>query len=180
VNLRELLQTQAEQTYRTAEILLGMVEDTELNWKPSQGTNWWTVGQLLRHMTVSCGIWCKGFVEGTWDDAGDVDYDLVSVGAGLPPAEAYRSVENVAGARAALAVDKATAFRMIEKTSEEDLANKKVAAPWNPAPRALVLCLLDMIRHLESHRAQLYSYLKLMGKPVHTGHLWGMGGEAED
>jgi uncharacterized damage-inducible protein DinB len=180
MTLIELLQSQVEDTYRTADDLLGIVEDGDLNWKPSQGDNWWTVGQLLRHLTVSCGIWCKGFVTGTWDDAGDVDYSKVPEGQPLPPAEAYRSIENVAAAREALASDKAVALQMIASTTEEDLLTKNAVAPWNPNPRILSLRLLDMIRHLESHKSQLYYYLKMMGKPVHTGHLWGRGNVIED
>jgi hypothetical protein len=34
--------------------------------------------------------------------------------------------------------------------------------------------LLQMVDHLKSHKAQLFYYFKLQGKPVHTGHLWGM------
>ncbi len=177
MNLSELLKKLAENAYQTADRLLDMIEDADLSWKPSQGTNWWTVGQLLRHMTVSCGIWCKGFVDGTWDDAGDVDYDQTPEGQSLPPASAYRSVDSVAAAHDALSADRATAIRVFDQLCEEDLTTKKVTAPWNPAPRELVVCLLDMIRHLESHKTQLFYYLKLMGKPVHTGHLWGMDSE---
>ena len=34
--------------------------------------------------------------------------------------------------------------------------------------------LLGMIGHLTQHKAQLFYYLKLQGKPVNTMHLWGM------
>jgi hypothetical protein len=34
--------------------------------------------------------------------------------------------------------------------------------------------LAQMVDHLVLHKAQLFYYLKLQGKPVHTGHLWGM------
>ncbi len=35
--------------------------------------------------------------------------------------------------------------------------------------------LHQMVRHLDEHKAQLFYYLKLQGKPVNTGDLWGMG-----
>ncbi len=180
MSLKKLLSTQIEDTYQAADALMAMVEDGELEWKPPQGENWWTVAQLLRHMTVSCGIWCKGFVTGEWDDAGDVDPAAAPDDRPLPPAEAYRPIGSVAAARRALADDQAVALAMIGQTSEEALASKAMVAPWNPIPRPLGLRLLDMIRHLESHKAQLYFYLKLMGKPVHTGHLWGMGNVVEE
>jgi len=180
MTIAEILKSQIKDTYQATDDLLSMVEDSELNWKPNKEGNWWTVGQLLRHITVSCGIWCKGFVTGTWDDAGDVDYTKVPEGQPLPLADAYRSIESVAAAREALAKDKAVALQMIEATTNEELLTKTVVAPWNPTPRVLSLRLLDMLRHLESHKSQLYYYLKLMGKPVHTGHLWGMGNVVED
>ncbi len=131
-------------------------------------------------MTISCGIWCKGFVAGEWDDAGNVDPGAVPDDRPLPPAEVYLPIGSVAAARQALADDKAVAVAMIGRTSEETLAGEEVTAPWNPTPRTLGLRLLDMIRHLKSHKAQLYFYLKLMGKPVHTGNLWGMGNVVEE
>jgi hypothetical protein len=33
-----------------------------------------------------------------------------------------------------------------------------------------------MIDHLKAHKSQLFYDLKLQGKPVNTGHLWGMPG----
>ena len=176
----ELLASQMKDTYQATDALIGMVLDDELDWKPTQGENWWTMGQLLRHITVSCGIWCKGFVTGTWDEAGDVDMSAVPEGTELPPAEAYRPIETVAAARVALEKDRKIALEMIGETTEEELYSREAVAPWNPVPRILSLRLLDMLRHLESHKDQLYSYLKMMGKPVHTGHLWGMGNVVED
>jgi uncharacterized damage-inducible protein DinB len=180
MSLIKLLSTQVEDTYQATDALIAMVDEGDLGWRPSQGGNWWTVAQLLRHLTVSCGIWCKGFVTGEWDDAGDVDPEAVPDDRPLPPAEAYRPIESVAAAREALAEDKAVALEMIRRATEEALATRAVAAPWNPTPRILALRLLDMIRHLESHKTQLFFYLKLMGKPVHTGHLWGMGNVVEE
>jgi hypothetical protein len=31
-----------------------------------------------------------------------------------------------------------------------------------------------MLGHLTQHKGQLFYYLKLQGKPVNTGDLWGM------
>lgn len=180
MNLVELLASQIDDTYRATDDLMALVSDADLDWSPNHGTNWWTVGQLLRHMTVSCGIWCKGFATDVWDDAGDVDPTKIPEGAQLPPAKAYRSIENVATARRELEKDKAMALHVLSQTSPEELANRTAVAPWNPTPRILALRLLDMIRHLESHKSQLFYYLKLMGKPVHTGNLWGMGNVIED
>lgn len=91
----------------------------------------------------------------------------------LPPAEKLPALDSVADAKRLLAEDKAVALEMIEQSGEVDLASKKVSAPWDPREIALGKQLLQMIGHLEQHKAQLFYYLKLQGKPVNTGHLWG-------
>jgi hypothetical protein len=93
----------------------------------------------------------------------------------LLSADSMPTVDSIAECKRLLAEDKALAFMMLAQCSEDDLANKQVAAPWDPAnPMGLGYQLLQMVTHLASHKAQLFYYLKLQGKPVHTGHLWGM------
>ena len=84
------------------------------------------------------------------------------------------SAKSVAEARKMLAADKALALEMIRKAGEKDLAGKIVPAPWDPTQKPLGHQCLGMIQHLASHKSQLFYYLKLQGKPVHTGNLWGM------
>ena len=74
-----------------------------------------------------------------------------------------------------MAEDRTLALEMVETSGEEALRSRMLAAPWNPAvERPLGFHLLNMVGHLGSHRAQLFYYLKLLGRPVHTGNLWGM------
>ena len=53
-------------------------------------------------------------------------------------------------------------------------SDRKVAAPWNPEERPIGHQFLQMAGHLANHKAQLFYYLKLLGKPVHTGHMYGV------
>ena len=92
----------------------------------------------------------------------------------LPPAEKMPTVKSVAEAKKLLAEDKKLAFDMLKNVSENDLAHRKAPAPWEPSEKLLGHRLLEMIGHLAQHKGQLYYYLKLQGKPVNTGHLWGM------
>jgi uncharacterized damage-inducible protein DinB len=92
----------------------------------------------------------------------------------LPPAEKMPAVKTVAEAKKILAEDNKTGLEMIKRLSEEDLAHKIAPAPWDPSPMILGHRLLQMVGHLNQHKGQLYYYLKLQGKPVNTGHLWGM------
>ncbi len=85
------------------------------------------------------------------------------------------TVDSVAQAKELVAADKQLTFDMIDQAGEEDLTSRKVTAPWNPTEQVILgQRLLHMIDHLAVHKAQLFYYLKLQGKPVNTGHLWGM------
>jgi uncharacterized damage-inducible protein DinB len=174
VNWTQLLKDEVETTYATTLKLLDKVEPNSLEWKPASGCNWMTVGQLLKHITESCGAACRAFVTGDWGlPPGKKMEDLPPEGV-LPPAEKMPAIESVERARKLLLEDKAVAIRTIEQAGEDDLANKQVAAPWAPGVEyALGRHLLQMVQHLGQHKGQLFYYLKLQGKPVGTADLWG-------
>ena len=93
----------------------------------------------------------------------------------LPPAEVLPTVGSVAEARERLARDKQVALAMVAEAGEENLEHKTLAAPWDPEhPAPLGQHLLSMVVHLQTHKAQLFYYLKLMGRDVNTMHFWGM------
>jgi hypothetical protein len=169
MNWTDLLKAEVDQTYGAAEGLMRKVEPKDLAWKPPTGSNWMTTAQLLEHMTTACGACCKGFVTGDWGMPPDASPDDM-----LPGAEKMPAAKSVADAIAALRRDKATAVEMIERSGEAALGAKQVPAPWDPTPRPLGRQFLHMVGHLGQHKAQLFYYLKLQGKPVHTGDLYGM------
>jgi len=161
MNWTELIKGEAEAEYRTTNGLLDLVDDNRLDWKPSTGQNWMTMGQLLKHITTSCGDGIHGFVTGNWGEP------MPEEGSQLP------TVSSAAEAKGLLAEDRQLALDMLTLAGEDRLANEMVAAPWNPTKALLGLQCLHMAKHLTSHKSQLFYYLKLQGKPVHTGHLWG-------
>lgn len=169
MNWTSLINNEIENTYRATEGLVKMVDPKSLGWKPATGSNWMTTGQLLQHITEACGACCKGFVTGDWGMPADASPDSM-----LPPAEKMASVKSVEDALQKLASDKKLALDMVKKSGEKDLAEKKVTAPWDPTPTVLGSQLFHMVSHLGTHKAQLFYYLKLQGKPVHTGTLYGM------
>jgi uncharacterized damage-inducible protein DinB len=163
-----------ETTYTTTERLLDMVDPDRLDWKPESGANWMTVGQLLKHITGSCGAACQGFVTGDWGLPEGVKVEDLPPEEMLPPAEKLPAIGSVAETRKLLSEDKALALRLIDEVGEADLDRKEVAAPWAPAAKyALGRHLLQMVQHLDRHKSQLFYYLKLQGKAVNTGDLWG-------
>jgi uncharacterized damage-inducible protein DinB len=164
MNWTQLLKSEMEEAYRATEGLMDLVDEDRLDWKPETGESWMTTRQLLRHLTDACG-WCSAnFVEDRW----------AAIMAGDQTASPPTTVDSVAEAKALLAEDKARAFDAVDQAGEEALGSKRLAAPWDPTPRALGQHLLQMVGHLQTHKAQLFYYLKLQGKPVNTFTMWGL------
>jgi hypothetical protein len=170
----ELLRRELDSTYKITDNLIAMVDDDALDWKPSTENNWMTTGQVLRHIVESCGLAFKGFVAGDWSMPEGVDMSDLEPDEMLPPAEKLPTVGSVAEARKMLADDKKLALEMLGKCSEEDLQTRDAPAPWDPSDKMILgHRLLEMVSHVDHHKMQLFLYLKLQGKPVNTGHLWG-------
>jgi uncharacterized damage-inducible protein DinB len=174
MNWKALLEAETQSTYTVTERLFGRVDDDGLQWKPATGHNWMTTGQLLMHITQSCGMCFRGFVTGDWGMPEGQDFSELTPEEQLPPAEKLPTIESVAEAKRLLAEDRQVALEMLAACSEEDLAHKPAPAPWDPTVVVLGYRLLQMVEHLKQHKGQLFYYLKLQGKPVNTGDLWGM------
>jgi uncharacterized damage-inducible protein DinB len=174
MNWTELIGNAIEYHYQVATNLMDLVDEDKLAWRPQTGQNWMTTGQLLKHISDACGAPMRGFVTGDWGLPAGVDMKDLPPEQMMPPAEKLPAVTSVAEARQLLAKDKQTALAMLEQCSETDLTNKIAKAPWDPMELKLGQRLLQMVEHLSQHKAQLFYYLKLQGKPVNTGHLWGM------
>lgn len=169
-----LLEAEIDAAYRATYGLLDLVDDDALDWAPATGTNWMTTGQLLAHLGTACGFCIRGFVTGDWDMPEGQDLSDLSDEDLLPPADKMPSAATVAAAREALRADHELSLAMVREAGEERLETEQATAPWNPNPKSLGHHCLDMVGHLISHKSQLFYYLKLQGKPVHTGLLWGM------
>jgi uncharacterized damage-inducible protein DinB len=175
MNWTELLTAQMEETYAATDNLMAMLKDEELGWKPASGDNWMTTGQLLMHLTTACGFCCQGFVTGDWGLPEGASFEDMPPEEMMPPAEKLPTVDSVAQAREALAADKKTALAMVAQSGEETMDSQTLDAPWEKGnPKVLGRHLLEMVGHLTGHKAQLFYYLKLMGKPVNTKSLWGV------
>jgi len=170
----ELLKSEIESAYGSTEKLLSKANDQMPGWKPSTGSNWMTTGQLLKHLSSSCGGPFKGFITGDWGFPKGVDPSKLSPEEMLPPAGKMPTVTSIAETQKLLREDKRTALEALAKCSEQDLAQRPAAAPWDPTPLNLGRRLLQMLDHLKAHKGQLFYYLKLQAKPVNTGDYWGM------
>lgn len=173
MNWTELLTDEIESTYRITDGLFDLVDENTLGWKPSPENNWMTTGQLLMHLTNACGAGMRGFVTGDWGLPAGMDLSDMSPEDMLPSADKLPSVGSVAEAKKLLAADKEVTLDMLAKSGEDRLQNDAAGAPWDPRKLNLGHRLLQMVDHLSQHKSQLFYYLKLQGKPVNTGHLWG-------
>lgn len=171
---KTLISRETESTYTITGKLFDLVSDDELTWKPASGENWMTVGQLLMHLSDACGAGMRGFFTGDWGLPEGMDMKEMSDQDMLPPADKLPSVKSVNQARNLLAADENLAKEMIGKVSESDLTTQPAPAPWDPTEMILGHRLLQMVDHLRQHKGQLFYYLKLMGKPVNTMHLYGI------
>jgi uncharacterized damage-inducible protein DinB len=174
MSLTDVLKQEAKLSYAVTEKLFKLVDAGELSWKPSTGSNWMTVGQLLMHCTNACGAGIKGFITGDWGLPEGMSFEDLPPDQMLPPAEKMPAVESIGKALELLAWDKQTALSYLSEVNEENLLTKKSAAPWGGPEVTLFQHLYHMIGHLEQHKGQLFYYLKLLGKDVTTSHLWGM------
>jgi len=174
MNWKELLQKEIELTYKVTEELMNFVDDGQLEWKPATGSNWMTTGQLLKHLTMGCGGGFRGLLTGDWGLPEGMDIKDLPPEEMLPPAEKLPTIGSVAEAMKLLDEDKRLALALLSKTDEDNLAHQPAPVPWDASEMILGRRMLQMIEHNKQHKGQLFYYLKLQGKPVNTGHLWGM------
>ncbi len=174
MNWKELLTGEIEYAYQTTNGLLELVVDETLNWKPATGNNWMTTGQLLKHISNSCGQPIRGFVTGDWGMPEGANVEDLSPELMLLPAEKLPTVGSVGEAKELLAQDKRLALDMLAEKDEDKLAGEIAIAPWDPTEMVLGHRFLQMVAHLNQHKCQLFYYLKLQGIAVNTSHLWGI------
>lgn len=174
MNWKQLLRQQLEDAFRVAERLVRLLDEKDLPWKPSEENNWMTTGQLLLHLGRSCGMPMKGFATGEWNMPDHSAVNEKKTEKKMPPpAGQLHAVGSIDEALKLLALDKALALDTLSNCSEEDLESKPAPAPWDPARVNLGMRMLQMIDHLNQHKAQLFYYLKMQGKPVNTFDLYG-------
>jgi uncharacterized damage-inducible protein DinB len=174
MTLTDVLLEEAETTYGVAERLFRRVADDDLSWTPPGDETWMTVGQLLMHCAnFGCGKAAQGFVKGDWGLSDGTAVEDLAARDHVPPAAALPSVQSVEQALELLDKDRRLAVNCIAAAGEQELLGRRLTAPWGGPAISLFQHLLHVIAHLAQHKGQLFYYLKLMGKDVATGDLWG-------
>jgi uncharacterized damage-inducible protein DinB len=172
--LKQVLIEEAELTYAITEKLFRKVTDDELQWKPKTGKNWMTIGQVMMHcVNVGCGKAVKAVITGIWHIPKSTGSDGQDTKMHLLPAEKQPSIDSVKKALEMLEEDKKLTLCCINEVNESELLSKRFTAPWGGPEATLFQHIRMMITHLVQHKGQLFYYLKLQGKDVNTGDLWG-------
>ena len=130
LSLKDLLRDEADNAYKVTEALFELVGDDELGWKPTTGTNWMSLGQLLMHCATACGSGIKGFVTGDWGLPDGVTFEDLPPEQSLPPAEKMPAADSVQGALAMLRDDRTVAHQFLDEVDEAALVAGKAKAPW--------------------------------------------------
>ena len=174
MTLKNILLNESEKLYTITKNLFTLVSNNELQWIPTSGKNWMTVGQVMMHCaSFGCGKAVQGFVKGDWGLPEGTKMEDLNAEDHVPLQNALPSVESVEKAMELLEEDRKLTICCISEIDETELLNKLIIAPWGGQELTLFQHLLQMIAHLTQHKGQLFYYLKLMGKDVNTKDLWG-------
>ena len=149
------------QSVRPAEKLIGMVPADKLDWKP--GPTFMTTGQVICHLSDGLGVGLETVLSGKWGPMEEM--------------EAAMKLENlpscgVQEALSKLAKDSQILRTTLDAISEADFTNRVVSVPWGWNTK-LEIMAVHFLGHFNSHKMQLFIYLKLLGLPVNTETLYG-------
>jgi len=169
---KQLLDHELDETYRSSRNLIQLLRESDLDWKPSSGSNWMDVAQLLMHMTTACGVPTAEFVNGCDGSPEDLEANQLTLEDMLPPAEHMPRVHTIAEALQLLEKDRLMAIAALKSCPEEQLEHNTITTLWDNTPRPLGYRILQMTGHLSQHKTQLFYYMKLMGYPVNTRSLY--------
>jgi len=154
----------ADGIYAASAGLIRLAPEDRWTWKPGN-QNYMTIGQLCFHLSEATGKTLRGFITGDWGK-------LPEEGEMLPSAEKLPSCTKQE-ALARLEEDRKLMHQMLDSLPAEEFDRRIVSAPWGGQKPLWYYCM-SMVEHLTAHKMQLFQYLKLLGQPVNTMHLYGM------
>lgn len=169
---KQLLEHEIDETYRSSRNLINLLKESDLGWKPSSGSNWMDVSQLLMHMSTACGVPTAEFVNGCNGSPEDLEANQLTLEDVLPSAEHMPRVHTIPEALQLLESDRLMAIAALKSCPEEQLEQSTITTLWDNIPRPLGYRILQMTGHLSQHKTQLFYYMKLMGYPVNTRSLY--------
>ncbi|MDQ1355441.1 MAG: hypothetical protein QG657_5751 [Acidobacteriota bacterium] len=153
-----------EGIYNATRGLIKITPDAKLDYKPKDGLM--TVAQVLKHVSGSLGESLSMAINNTWPQMPE--------GEMLPSADKLPKSNSAAEALKEIEHDWEVLKQEIEKITDGEFNQNKINVPWMPQPMTYVEYMMQAMEHLSNHRMQLFTWLKLSGEALHTGHLYGM------
>ena len=141
-------------------VLIRMAPKDKLNWKPTDKS--WTLGQLLHHCSGTPSVFQR-VIDNSWPSREEMNQSMTN----------SLSVQQKDGETAAKDFESAV-NKVVEKLgqiTETDYNNKPASTPWG-ITGSLGKVLQGAADHQNTHKTELYIYLKLLGLPVNTGTLY--------
>ncbi len=134
------------------EALMEMAPKDKLSWKPVDGG--WSLGQLLNHCSTSSAVY-QALIKNQWPKPEDrIPH------AELPEIEGGKAMEIFQS-------HLQKSLELLELISDEDYETQPAETPWG-AKGSLARLLQVIADHQNSHRVELFMYLKLLGLTVNT------------
>ena len=142
------------------EPLFRMFREDQLGWKPTEKS--FSAAQLMTHIAASFLVYGHGIASGNWGFASMRE---------LFVANRRTASSTIDESVAALHANYREFRNLIGGLSESEFNEGEIDSPQLgrvPRWRAAMLAM----EHHASHKAELFMYLKMIGEPVHTGHLY--------
>ena len=162
--LTEVLAQRFEEDIALIEEMLALVPADQESWRPdwpmsNGGDPAFTVAELAAHILMSWGG-VNGCLQKLHPE-------------NLKGLDGHKQQENstLAVSRGLLATGRALTKEGFALTSDADLA-RKIPTYFTPAGEVFLETLLTNGKHVNHHAHQLFVYLKLLGAPVGTRHLY--------
>jgi hypothetical protein len=146
--------------------LVARAPEGRLAWRPDE--SFLTLGAVVQHVCTAVGAGLRDVVDGGWAIAPGS-----GEGSGLPPAEAFPTVQSVKEGLDLIDADWKLFERSFARIDEATLNTQVCRIPWMAPGTTLAEYLLLTTEHLSNHRMQLFMYLRLMGVKVDTSNLYG-------
>jgi uncharacterized damage-inducible protein DinB len=154
-----------EGIYKAARGLIQLTPESKLDFKPKDGLM--TIAQVLKHLTGCLGGSLSMAINNAWPDIPEEDM--------LPSADKMPKSNSAAEALKEIEQDWELLKQEMEKITDGEFNQNKINVPWMPFPMTYEEYMMQAMEHLSNHRMQLFTWLKLSGEELHTGHLYGMG-----
>ncbi len=153
-----------EGIYRATRGLIRLTPDQKLDYKPQEGLM--TVAQVLKHVASALGASLSMAINNSWPVISGEDM--------LPAADKLPKSASAAEALQEIDRDWELLKQEIEKITDGEFTLNKIDVPWMPSPMTIEEFMMQAMEHLSNHRMQLFTWLKLSGEALNTGHLYGM------